>query len=275
MERGKEALAKLEAEGYKPSLEQLDVADDQSIQRFAETVKNKYGEIDTLINNAGIAYPHNSTESLATQARETCAINYFGTRNDIDAVVEGFVQDCEAGKTEGWPKTTYGLSKAALIALTAAWARMYDRNPDREVIVTCCCPEAAAEAAETGAATAETAAATAETATTAATTETSSAGAISAETEAASSSSSRSKAAVRRDSHGSGCYRIGIVIQINVERILLPGRRTNFSCSSSKSSSSSSRKQEQQREARAAAGRDAPSIPNATQRIPFILRNRS
>ncbi|KAL8274162.1 hypothetical protein Esti_002004 [Eimeria stiedai] len=186
LERGKEALSKLEAEGFKPSLEQLDLTDNNSIKRFADTVKDKYGEIDSLVNNAGFAFPHNASESLATQAKETCAINYFGTRSlckelcpllkkgarvvnvasvsgqkaleemsetnrqrlmsknatlqDIDTVVEAFVQACEEGKTEGWPKTTYGLSKAALIAVTAAWARMYKRNPEKEVIVTSCCP---------------------------------------------------------------------------------------------------------------------------------------
>ncbi|KAL8440417.1 hypothetical protein Efla_000305 [Eimeria flavescens] len=184
--RGKEAVAKLAEEGLTAHMEQLDVTDEQSISSFAETVKNKYGEVDCLVNNAGFAFPRNATEPLATQARITCGVNYFGTRKlsqaispllrkgarvvnvastegqrgleelsaenrrrlvgetatleGIDEAVKEYLQACEKGSLEGWTSTTYRMSKAAVIGMTVVWARACDKNPEKEMIITCCCP---------------------------------------------------------------------------------------------------------------------------------------
>ncbi|CAF4956263.1 unnamed protein product [Pieris macdunnoughi] len=54
IQRGKEAVAKLEKDGFYPKYHQLDVSDEESVKTFAEYVKNKYGGLDILINNAGV-----------------------------------------------------------------------------------------------------------------------------------------------------------------------------------------------------------------------------
>lgn len=189
-QKGKEAIEKLEAEGLTASLEQLDIQDGESVKRFVETLKQKYGEVACLINNAGFAFKSSATEPVGTQASVTCAINYYGTRDltmamcplfkagsrivnvasgsgrraleqmnaerrhrlmnkkatisDIDQVTAEYLAACDKEDLEGWPKTTYGFSKAAVIALTAACARMCDACPGlqngKEIIITCCCP---------------------------------------------------------------------------------------------------------------------------------------
>lgn len=53
--RGKEAVAKLNALGLKPEYHQLDVTDRESITRFRDHIKTKYGGIDILVNNAAVA----------------------------------------------------------------------------------------------------------------------------------------------------------------------------------------------------------------------------
>ena len=61
-------------------LAQLDIVDDVSIEKLAETIKRDHGGIDILINNAGFAFKNAATESMSEQAEKTIAINYFGTK---------------------------------------------------------------------------------------------------------------------------------------------------------------------------------------------------
>lgn len=189
-DRGKEAVAKLAEEGLKMSMEQLDITDEQSRKQFVEAIKTKYGQVECLVNNAGFAFKRSATEPVATQAKVTCGVNYYGTRDltvalcpllkpcsrvvnvasvagqrglaqmsaehrhrlmkktatpeDVDAVVKEYLEACEKGTLDGWPSTTYQFSKAAVIALTAAWAGMSRKCPyapqASEAIITCCCP---------------------------------------------------------------------------------------------------------------------------------------
>ena len=44
-------------------------------------MKENYGGIDVLINNAAIAFTSDSVESLAVQAEVTCRTNYWSTKN--------------------------------------------------------------------------------------------------------------------------------------------------------------------------------------------------
>jgi len=54
--RGKEAIAKLEAEGLHPKFHQLDIDDEESVLRLKDFLVESYGGLDILINNAAIAY---------------------------------------------------------------------------------------------------------------------------------------------------------------------------------------------------------------------------
>ncbi|KAL5255823.1 hypothetical protein ACHWQZ_G011151 [Mnemiopsis leidyi] len=78
-ERGVAAVQSLQAEGLNPVFEQLDICSDDSISKFCETIKSKYGGIDILCNNAGIAYKNASTAPLLEKAEVTCATNLLAT----------------------------------------------------------------------------------------------------------------------------------------------------------------------------------------------------
>lgn len=54
MERGQTAVRELESEGLNPEFVQLDVSNSESIESAQKWVKEKYGRLDILINNAGI-----------------------------------------------------------------------------------------------------------------------------------------------------------------------------------------------------------------------------
>ena len=52
MESGKKAAAQLEREGLKVKVHQLDIDNAESIVAFAEFLKETYGGLDVLVNNA-------------------------------------------------------------------------------------------------------------------------------------------------------------------------------------------------------------------------------
>lgn len=104
--RGQEAVTALGAEGLKPMFYQLDINDSNSIIASAAYFQEKYGGVDVLINNAGIAFkgktqrkkiqsksltlksdrklflsPVADTTPFAEQAEVTLKTNFFATRD--------------------------------------------------------------------------------------------------------------------------------------------------------------------------------------------------
>ncbi|XP_072757384.1 carbonyl reductase [NADPH] 1 [Anoplolepis gracilipes] len=75
--RGLNAVSELEKQGLKPKFHQLDITDDESVTKLRDYLKNTYGGLDVLINNAAIAFRSNATEPFGIQAEETIRVNYF------------------------------------------------------------------------------------------------------------------------------------------------------------------------------------------------------
>ncbi|XP_061693716.1 carbonyl reductase [NADPH] 1 isoform X2 [Syngnathoides biaculeatus] len=79
--RGQEAVAALSDGGLKVNFHQLDLDDVASIAAAADFFKHKYGGVDVLVNNAGIAFKVADTTPFGVQADVTLRTNYFGTRD--------------------------------------------------------------------------------------------------------------------------------------------------------------------------------------------------
>jgi len=60
---------------------QLDIADENSIQKFKSFIEEKHGGFDVLVQNAGFAFKQAATEPFDVQAEETFKINFWGTLN--------------------------------------------------------------------------------------------------------------------------------------------------------------------------------------------------
>ncbi|XP_038078924.1 carbonyl reductase [NADPH] 3-like [Patiria miniata] len=86
-EEGREAVAKLNQEGLKPAFHQLDILDQASIDGMRTHLQKEHGGLDILINNAGIAFKENATESIGVQAKATIGTNFFGTLANCRALI--------------------------------------------------------------------------------------------------------------------------------------------------------------------------------------------
>ncbi|XP_076948241.1 (+)-neomenthol dehydrogenase-like [Bidens hawaiensis] len=83
---GEESAKVLQEGGLDVGFHQLDIIDDKSIESFCSWVKEKYGGIDILINNAGVS--HNIGSENSVEAAETVIkINYYGTKKMIKAAI--------------------------------------------------------------------------------------------------------------------------------------------------------------------------------------------
>jgi len=85
-ERGLDAVKSLKSKGYAPYFHQLDLEDSNSSTQLAAFIKEKYGGLDILINNAGMAYKQNSTAPVAEQAEVTVRTNFWGTLQVCEAL---------------------------------------------------------------------------------------------------------------------------------------------------------------------------------------------
>lgn len=65
----------------------LDVTDQNQIQTAVEEAINTFGEIDVLVNNAGIGYFSSVEESVEDETRKMFDINFWGLMNMTNAVL--------------------------------------------------------------------------------------------------------------------------------------------------------------------------------------------
>ncbi|KAH9513990.1 NADH-cytochrome b5 reductase [Bulinus truncatus] len=79
IELGKKAVEELEKEALHPKFHQLDLNDHNSITKLRDFLKENYGGLDVLVNNAGLAYKNSSTAPFSEQAEVTTKTNFFDT----------------------------------------------------------------------------------------------------------------------------------------------------------------------------------------------------
>jgi len=83
--RGREAARQIMASAAESrattevAVETLDLADSSSVAAFAETIRSKYGRLDTLVNNGAIAFKAADPTPFREQCAPTLAPNFYGT----------------------------------------------------------------------------------------------------------------------------------------------------------------------------------------------------
>ena len=84
--RGIQSVEGLKAKGLFPHFHQLDITSKDSIMKLRDFLKEKYGGLDVLVNNAGIAFKNAATEPMSVQAKVTLATNYFATKQACEVL---------------------------------------------------------------------------------------------------------------------------------------------------------------------------------------------
>ena len=168
----------------------LDIADEATIVKLRDFMKEKYGGIDILVNNAGMAFKGSATESFGEQASVTLATNYWnnkaaceilfpilkpgarvvnisssegflghlGVRGgdktkakhlkkilssvdlsvaELDGCMKNFEETANAGTHEsnGWPNSTYVVSKIGWSALSRIQHRQFEMDPRKDIVI--------------------------------------------------------------------------------------------------------------------------------------------
>ncbi|AKZ61716.1 3-oxoacyl-ACP synthase [Herbaspirillum hiltneri N3] len=116
-----------EAEGF-----QLDVTSRDSLDEMVEAVKQKYGRIDTLVNNAGITRDARLQKMTARQFEEVIDVNLRAVFNASQAVVDTMIEggggailnaSSVVGIYGNYGQTNYAATKFGVIGFTKTWSR--------------------------------------------------------------------------------------------------------------------------------------------------------
>ena len=132
------------------AVEEVDVADENSVSRATQSTAQRFGKIDILVNNAGIGGPIVQTweYDLAT-FQKVMNVNVIGVFLGCKHVIPvmrkqnygRIVNIASIAGKNGTPNfSAYGASKAAVIALTKALGR---ELADTEILVNAVCPSPA------------------------------------------------------------------------------------------------------------------------------------
>ncbi|POI34461.1 hypothetical protein CIB84_001787 [Bambusicola thoracicus] len=151
--RGQEAVAKLQEEGLHPLFHQLDIDDPQSIRVLRDFLKEKYGGLNVLVNNAGIAFKGrvvNVSSMVSISALGGCSQELQKkfrsdtiTEDELVELMTKFVEDTKKSvhEKEGWPNTAYGVSKIGVTVLSRIQARMLnEKRKGDHILLNACCP---------------------------------------------------------------------------------------------------------------------------------------
>ncbi|KAJ8429078.1 hypothetical protein Cgig2_006819 [Carnegiea gigantea] len=83
---GVEAVNVLQEAGLNVVFHQLDIVDPSSMKQFADWIKETYGGLDVLVNNAGVNFNIGSENSVE-HAEQVIKTNYYGTKSVIEALL--------------------------------------------------------------------------------------------------------------------------------------------------------------------------------------------
>jgi len=130
-ERG---AARITAEGGRAIAVACDVAEDDAVQPAFATVRGQLGDVDLLVNNAGIVSMTPFLETTVAEFDRVLAVDYTSMWSCCRAVVPGMIErgfgrivniSSIAGKRGGGflGRTPYSTAKAAVIGFTKALAR--------------------------------------------------------------------------------------------------------------------------------------------------------
>lgn len=136
-ETGKTTADEIERQGSEALFVKADVSDHADAQRMAQTVHEHFGQIDALINNAGILRDAQLHKMAEDDFDAVINVNLKGTFNCTQAVAsimreQGSGSIVNAASVVGlygnFGQTNYVASKAGVIGMAKTWAKELGRK---------------------------------------------------------------------------------------------------------------------------------------------------
>ncbi|OIN97229.1 MAG: hypothetical protein AUJ48_00325 [Deltaproteobacteria bacterium CG1_02_45_11] len=131
-EKGAETAGNITATGGKASAIAADVSQMEDVENLVKQVKDEFGKIDVLINNAGIIKPAMLHKMTADQWQEVIRINLTGYFNCLNQVGKEMISQkygkilnisSVAGERGTIGQINYGAAKAGVHGLTKSAAK--------------------------------------------------------------------------------------------------------------------------------------------------------
>lgn len=132
LDEGEQTARTLRESGGIAEFMKLSVTDAPSLETAAQYVIEKYGQIDILINNAGITRDKTLLKMSVTEWQQVIDVNLTGVFNCTKAVVPYMVTrkygriicaSSVVGVHGNFGQTNYAATKAGVIAMCRTWAK--------------------------------------------------------------------------------------------------------------------------------------------------------
>ena len=132
-----DVVAEIKSRGGEASGYVVDVTDRDSIDRMVTQVMERYGRIDTLVNNAGVVQDARMVNMTEEQFDKVIDVNLKGTYNCAKSVIDpmlaqqsGVILNASSivGIYGNFGQTNYAASKWGVIGMAKTWAREFGRK---------------------------------------------------------------------------------------------------------------------------------------------------
>ncbi len=143
LEQARTRLLELEAQSPETLMTmQVDVTDYRQVEGLRQAVFERFGQVDLLMNNAGIASPSHGWRDLE-QWNKLLQVNMFGVMHGIQAFTQSMIDQnrpamivnsgSKQGITNPPGSPAYNVSKAAVKAITENLAQSLRAEPECQV----------------------------------------------------------------------------------------------------------------------------------------------
>ena len=132
LDEGEKTAADLRAAGFNAEFQKISVTDVPALEAAAQSIVDKYGKIDILINNAGITRDKSFMKMSHEEWQQVIDVNLTGVFNCTKAVAPHMVMRnygriiCTSsivGVHGAFGQTNYAAAKAGLIAMCRTWSK--------------------------------------------------------------------------------------------------------------------------------------------------------
>ncbi|MGD6777055.1 3-oxoacyl-ACP reductase FabG [Sutcliffiella horikoshii] len=133
---GEQRTGELQSEG-EAAFYQVDVSNHAKVVEMVSMVKERFGKIDILINNAGITKDNMLLKMSGEDFQKVMDVNVNGVFNCTQAVVPHMLENGKgkiintssvSGVYGNVGQTNYAASKAAVVGMTKSWAKEFGRK---------------------------------------------------------------------------------------------------------------------------------------------------